>query len=539
MYNPQELQRKAQLNLHGIDTTAQTSLSANNPPKQENEQHWLVRGLATVGNFVSNIVEGAVKSIEGIVDAGAMLVGLFGADVDEFVSYDFTADIFGTDEEGEGLLEWSWGRNLADVSYADNDHIVNQIGQGIGYMLPTIALAYFSGGTSLAGTAVSTGAKVVSAGAKVANVASKVAFVAGAAGNASESALQEGATYEQALGYGALSGAIEAGTEMIGGRVFGSATDLNKTLLGKLAIKTGADKVISKGAGKVAFSFASEGLEEVVADLLDPVNKRITGVDTEATVNWAELPKTFLVGGSVGAILDGAQRGASALKNKERGGKHFISVSESLESIISNNEAFAVIQENKKLSQEQVNGASVTNAQRNLQAFENMSNEFKAMTETQRKEAFATLQETAPSIANLFEESGELKNNVYDTLQEIINSGKGFNVSADINLQVAEIKETLATVNKNRGYNIELSDTTFTPEQRTNFAKISKAVSGLGRKSGVGLNLAIIKTNKYANAFNAKNKISLKIMTFSIPPLLLYSMRTFSVGMGPFPSQIS
>ena len=501
MYNPQELQRKAQLNLHGIDTTAQTSLSANNPTKQENEQHWLVRGLATVGNFVSNIVEGAVKSIEGIVDAGAMLVGLFGADVDEFVSYDFTADIFGTDEEGEGLLEWSWGRNLADVSYADNDHIVNQIGQGIGYMLPTIALAYFSGGTSLAGTAVSTGAKAVSVGAKVANVASKVAFVAGAAGNASESALQEGATYEQALGYGALSGAIEAGTEMIGGRVFGSATDLNKTLLGKLAIKTGADKVISKGAGKVAFSFASEGLEEVVADLLDPVNKRITGVNTEATVNWAELPKTFLVGGSVGAILDGAQRGASALKNKERGGKHFLSVSESLESIISNNEAFAIIQENKKLSQEQVNGASVTNAQRNLQAFENMSNGFKAMTETQRKEAFATLQETAPSIANLFEESGELKNNVYDTLQEIINSGKGFNVSADINLQVAEIKETLATVNKNRGYNIELSDTTFTPEQRTNFAKISKAVSGLGRKSGVGLNLAIIKTNKFANAF--------------------------------------
>lgn len=500
MYNPQELQRKAQLNLHGVDTNAKTTIEAN-PPKQENEQHWFVRGLATIGNFVSNIVEGAVKSIEGIVDAGAMLVGLFGADVDEFVSYDFTADIFGTDEEGEGLLEWSWGRNLADVSYADNDHIVNQIGQGIGYMLPTIALAYVSGGTSLAGTAASTGAKAASIGAKVANVASKVSFVAGAAGNASESALQEGATYEQALGYGALSGAIEAGTEMIGGRVFGSVTDLNKTLLGKLAIKTGADKVISKGAGKVAFSFASEGLEEVVADLLDPVNKRITGVDSEATVNWAELPKTFFVGGSVGAILDGAQRGASALKNKERGGKHFLNVSESLETVVSNNEAFAVIQENKKLSQQQVNGASVTNAERNLQAFENMSNEFKAMTEDQRKEAFATLQETAPSIANLFEENGELKNDVYDTLQEIINSGKGYNVSADINLHVAEIKETLATVNKRHGYNIELSDTNFTPEQRTNFAKISKAVSGLGRKSGVGLNLAIIKTNKHANAF--------------------------------------
>ena len=125
MYNPQELQRKAQLNIHGVDTNAQTSLNNNNPPKQESEQNWLVRGLATIGNFVNNIVMGAVKSIEGIVDAGAMLVGLFGADVDDFVSYDFTADIFGADEEGEGLLEWSWGRNLADVSSICNGNNCN------------------------------------------------------------------------------------------------------------------------------------------------------------------------------------------------------------------------------------------------------------------------------------------------------------------------------------------------------------------------------------------------------------------------------
>ena len=107
MINPYTLRNNAREAIHGVDSginnNAQTTLETNNPPKQENEQHWLVRGLATIGNFVSNIVEGAVKSIEGIVDAGAMLVGLFGADVDDFVSYDFTADIFGTDEEGNLL----------------------------------------------------------------------------------------------------------------------------------------------------------------------------------------------------------------------------------------------------------------------------------------------------------------------------------------------------------------------------------------------------------------------------------------------------
>lgn len=501
MYNPQELQRKAQLNIHGVDTNAQTSLNNNNPPKQESEQNWFVRGLATIGNFVNNIVMGAVKSIEGIVDAGAMLVGLFGADVDDFVSYDFTADIFGADEEGEGLLEWSWGRNLADVSYLDNDHIVNQIADGVGGMLPTVALAFVSGGTSLAGTAASAGAKAASIGAKVANVASKVAFVAGAAGNASESALQEGATYGQALGYGALSGAIEAGTEMIGGRVFGSATKLDNTLLGKLAVKTGTDKFISKGAGKAVYSFASEGLEEVVADLLDPVNKRITGVDSEAKVDWAQLPKTFFIGGAVGSILDGVQSGASALIHKDKGGKHFVNVAESLEDIANSIQSLAVIQEDSNITQEQVDGATVRNAERNLDSLENMSNEFKEMTEEERTEALATLQESSPSIADMFEPNGDLKEEVYATLQEIINSGKSSNVSANLTYNVKEVKDTLATVNKSHGYNIELSDTTFTPEQRTNFAKISKAVSGLGRKSGVGLNLAIIKTNKYANAF--------------------------------------
>lgn len=501
MYNPQELQRKAQLNIHGVDTNAQTSLNNNNPPKQESEQNWFVRGLATIGNFVNNIVMGAVKSIEGIVDAGAMLVGLFGADVDDFVSYDFTADIFGADEEGEGLLEWSWGRNLADVSYLDNDHIVNQIADGVGGMLPTVALAFVSGGTSLAGTAASAGAKAASIGAKVANVASKVAFVAGAAGNASESALQEGATYGQALGYGALSGAIEAGTEMIGGRVFGSATKLDNTLLGKLAVKTGTDKFISKGVGKAVYSFASEGLEEVVADLLDPVNKRITGVDSEAKVDWAQLPKTFFIGGAVGSILDGVQSGASALIHKDKGGKHFVNVAESLEDIANSIQSLAVIQEDSNITQEQVDGATVRNAERNLDSLENMSNEFKEMTEEERTEALATLQESSPSIADMFEPNGDLKEEVYTTLQEIINSGKSSNVSANLTYNVKEVKDTLATVNKSHGYNIELSDTTFTPEQRTNFAKISKAVSGLGRKSGVGLNLAIIKTNKYANAF--------------------------------------
>lgn len=507
MHNPQELQRKAQLNIHGVDTNAQTSLNNNNPPKQENEQHWLVRGLATIGNFVNNIVMGAVKSIEGIVDAGAMLVGLFGADVDDFVSYDFTADIFGADEEGEGLLEWSWGRNLADVSYLDNDHIVNQIADGVGGMLPTVALAFVSGGTSLAASA---GAKAASIGAKVANVASKVAFVAGAAGNASESALQEGATYGQALGYGALSGAIEAGTEMIGGRLFGSATKLDNTLLGKLAVKTGTDKFISKGVGKAVYSFASEGLEEVVADLLDPVNKRITGVDSEAKVDWAQLPKTFFIGGAVGSILDGVQSGASALIHKDKGGKHFVNVAESLEDIVSSNSAIAYLQENKKVSQENLNKAITRNTERTLNNLESISEELKQMTKEQRAKAFETI--NSPFINSMFEENGSLKEGVLDSYSEVLRNGAKYNVSSNLLYENNQVEKDIIKINEQYNANYEISDTELNQKQRQEFAKINRNVSRISKKSGVDFEFVLLKdyvnnNGKKTYAFIDKNRL--------------------------------
>lgn len=507
MYNPQELQRKAQLNIHGVDTNAQTSLNNNNPPKQENEQHWLVRGLATVGNFVSNIVEGAVKSIEGIVDTGAMLVGLFGADVDEFVSYDFTADIFGTDEEGEGLLEWSWGRNLADVSYLDNENIVNQIAEGVGGLLPTVAIGILTGGTSLAGTAASAGAKAASIGAKVANVASKVAFVAGAAGNASESALQEGATYGQALGYGALSGAIEAGTEMIGGRVFGSATKIDNTLLGKLAVKTGTDKFISKGVGKAVYSFASEGLEEVVADLLDPVNKRITGVDSEAKVDWAQLPKTFFIGGAVGAVLDGIQGGASAIYNNKRGGKHYVRVSENLENIANTNKALAYLQESKSISQDKLDKAVIRNTERTMDSLEEISKEFQAMTAEQRKSAFETLRESTSFIDNALNSDGTIKESVFENYSDVVNNGAKYNVSSNLLYNTTEVENDITEINKQKELNIELSDTIFDAEQRKNFAKINRNINLISKKTGTELELVVFKDNKDVNAFIDNNRI--------------------------------
>jgi hypothetical protein len=61
----------------------------------------------------------------------------------------------------------------------------------------------------------------------------------------------------------------------------------------------------------VAYNFVSEGAEEVVSDLTDPLAKYLTGVDKNVGENYNEvfkgLPETFLIGGSVGTLMGGAQ----------------------------------------------------------------------------------------------------------------------------------------------------------------------------------------------------------------------------------------
>ena len=488
MYNPQELQRKAQLNLQGVDTTAKTTIETDNPPKQDNKQGILVRGIATLGDVVNNVVKGATKSLEGIVDAGAMIVGLFGADVDNFVEYDFTSDVFGADEEGEGLLDWAWSKNLSEASYLKEDSMVNQIAEGVGGMLPAIAVNFIPG----VGQALST-----------------TMFIGGASGNASESALQEGATYGQALGYGAMAGAIEYGTEMIGGRAIGKATELTDTAVGKLLIRKGLDKGVSKGAGKLAYTFVSEGVEEVLSDIADPINKKVWGVaDTFEMPTVKDLGKTFVVGGSVGAVLDSVGKGASAIRNKSKGGKSFVKVADNLEDISNTTKALAYLQQTKGVSQERFDNATVRSSERMINSIENISEELQSMTEEQRKSAFETLRESTSFVDETFNSDGTIKEDVIDNYADVMNFGAKYNVSSDLVYRGKEIENDIKTVNEEQGVNIELSDSKFTENQRKSFAKINRSVAKLNSKVGEKISIIAIKDNdSRVNAFIDGNNI--------------------------------
>lgn len=507
MYNPQELRNRAQATIQGVDNEAKTTLNNGSVKPKEKDYFFGERTLATLGHVVNDVLIGATRSLEGIVDAGIMLAGLFGADVDKAVEYDFTGDIFGVDEEGEGYLATGWGRAIESSSIMKEDGFTSQALEGVGGMLPTVLLTILTGGGSTVAQAAGTAGKVAKtaeAAAKTAKVVKAVqtgAFFAQAVGKTSQEALQQGAEYEQALGYGILSGIIESGTEVLGGRVFGEATNMNNSLIGKLLTRKGKTGIVTNKFGKLAFSMLSEGTEEAISELINPGIKRLTGVDKNARVNLKDVAQSFLIGGTVGVVLDEIQNTATALKNKKVGGRNYVDMVENLETIQNSNAAFAVIQGSQKFTQDQVNRASVNNAKMNLKAFENMSRDLTAMSESQRKEALEILKQYSPTIADVFDSNGKLQQDVVGVFDEVIGNEVGKNVSASATHNMPKITEALDLANSEKGYTFELSETNFNEAQRTNFAKVSNAITSFGEKAGVELNLAIINANDNANAF--------------------------------------
>lgn len=247
---------------------AQTPAQAENP---ENNGGF----FGGVGYTLGKAGTGLLRGLEGIWDfvAGGI------------------ADLFGADEWAQEQMENSpfdkWNEEL-DAWYNPNGvmEFVGDVAGGVGQMLPSIAVTAATGG---AGAPVATGM-----------------FMTSAAGQSVSDAVKEsGELGGKEWLYGTASGAVEGAIEGISGGIGGTRLG---TVLGK--------QVAKSTAGKVASTFVGEGLEEVASDLIDPALRRVTGVDPDATVDVSQLPNTFLVGGTAGAVLGGGSR----LVNARRAG---------------------------------------------------------------------------------------------------------------------------------------------------------------------------------------------------------------------------
>ena len=137
-------------------------------------------------------------------------------------------------------------------------------------------------------------------------------MTARSAGSGAQQARQSGASYDQQLAYGLGSGALSLATEKISNvagpfkKAFGAG--LADKAAGKLIAKFGestAAQIMSslakRPAGKLALSMISEGGEEFLEDVVQPILQRAT-YDPSAKFDWGEALYDAAVGAAMGGI---------------------------------------------------------------------------------------------------------------------------------------------------------------------------------------------------------------------------------------------
>lgn len=212
----------------------------------------------TAGDLVGNVLSGAIKGLEGIYDFGASIVGgiggIFNKDfqnsVKEHISYDFTGN--NVTSRFNELFSDSY---LNDMGKAGD--FIQNVASGVGQMLPAVVVTVATGGAG-AGAVITPGMATIGTSAM---------------GNATESAFNDGAGYYQGLGHGVASGLVEMATEKLGAKMFGN-TAIDDALGLKPTTKTLFKTAKTKG-GKILQEMASEGIEEGVAELVNPLTKTI------------------------------------------------------------------------------------------------------------------------------------------------------------------------------------------------------------------------------------------------------------------------
>ena len=312
--------------------------------EEENNSWWdnIVSGFSEFGK---SFISGFVGMFEGIMDLGATVAsniidwtGGDNTEINKFIQTDYSSRLadtivnfsdvlnvpymIGDLAQGREIKAFNsefWSRNF-DLTMSDeeraewrkqytyNKDVLSEqagwFGQGL--------LGLGEGAGQLVAMYVTMGASgAIGLGSKAAQAASLAAMSVGAAGKGTEEALNEGADIHQASLYGVLSGATEAGTEMIGG----IGTDVASGIVGKAVLKNQAlKKVTGTLGGKMVAGFLSEGLEEVMSDAVNPLWKKVSydydmdlGEEYSSGEFWAGLTQSFVIGGLLGGIGEGMQ----------------------------------------------------------------------------------------------------------------------------------------------------------------------------------------------------------------------------------------
>lgn len=271
----------------------QSLVAMSKEKESKSDPHEIERIGHTVGRVGGRILTGALKSVEGLVDA-TMGVGGAAAGIFSKEAQDKTRELIKFDATEEWIGKHI--NNLTQYSYTGDGkvgEILENVASGVGQMLPAVAVSILTAGAA----APSMGTE---AAAMLGQKASLAALSVGAAGTSSEEAYRDGAEYYKGLGYGAVRGGTEALTEkLVGNKLIGSGV---------------ADKVLKGGVktrvGDMAVDAVGEAAEEAFSELANPLTKAIyKGRDGIREYGegeyWKGVGDAALVGGLTSAAFSG------------------------------------------------------------------------------------------------------------------------------------------------------------------------------------------------------------------------------------------
>lgn len=313
---------------------AQQEQAEEQAVEQQNKANFGVRLGDTLGDVAKNTLDGMLKAGEGLLDFGAGAVGMFAGWFGNNDLKQRASDWAARDLVGE---MWESGRQKGlDVDFEDSyinemsetgQNIVRGVAQGVGQMLPMVAVTLATGG---AGGAAAAAGKISAGAAKALNTAGKAINLVGlgmsAAGTSTERALNtdivdaNGNTVRPSLDraflYGLASGAVEMATEKLVGGVFEKFTGTGL-----------ADKVINKLSKSVKFGKAvqfglnvvGEGVEEMVSEAVGKTLETIYN-SSDGKMHWEnpdmqDVIVSGIVGSLTAAVMGGADVGVRKISN--------------------------------------------------------------------------------------------------------------------------------------------------------------------------------------------------------------------------------
>ena len=468
----------------------------------KDDAEWYERAGATLLDLGANVGLGAFDALEGIYDIGAGLVGEIGG----WFSEDFKkAVVEHVEYDAIGSIEKTLDDLGLEHSYLNEEgpgSFVGDVARGVGGMLPAIA-------TSIAITAASAGtAAPVALGLTGAQLASLGVMAGGAAGQSTEEALNDGANLEGALLYGAASGAVEAGTEMLLPGLTGELTGKGLPFLKSLA----KSEVADTGAKRIFKGMAEEAFEEGLAAAANPALKT-TYKGAEALKEYTEpeflgdVLRDAALGAAVGGVF-----GNTVGRIQHTSGKD-ADISASIEAIKNNDkEGARLVAENGALTESE----EAKLRENKLKNIANIENALQSVSDEKR----AKLMERH-NLKNLFDESGKISPDFKaelmggtveapNTQTSAVEDGTGGSVTSGgvdrryasyglwgkqktVDADLAEMTEEYRKITKDENARVELFRGELTDAEAETFADARRAIHNLSERTATGIELALVE----------------------------------------------